>query len=126
MQYEIDLVEKNVRNDERIIAYMQKKGCYLDYDRKVSVNRTLKLEKGENESRLSQRLKLSCAESLSFGCVMIVVVSVVVTMNLMLLHRQNHHRHHCSHHHRQNRHLMNHRHAHPLIKMHEKSIVQWR
>ncbi len=49
---EIDLVEKNVRNDERIIAYMQKKGCYLDYDRKVSVNRTLKLEKGENESRL--------------------------------------------------------------------------
>ena len=31
---------------------MQKKGCYLDYDRKVSVNRTLKLEKGENESRL--------------------------------------------------------------------------
>ena len=25
----------------------------MDYDRKVSVNRTLKLEKGENESRLN-------------------------------------------------------------------------
>lgn len=50
---EINLIEKNIRNDERIIAYMQKKGCYLDYDRKVSVNRTLKLEKGENESRLN-------------------------------------------------------------------------
>lgn len=49
---EIDIVNKMIRNDERIIAYMQKKGCYLDYDRKVSVNRTLKLEKGENESRL--------------------------------------------------------------------------
>jgi hypothetical protein len=50
---EIDIVQKNLHNDERIIAYMQKKGCYLDYDRKVSVNRTLKLEKGENESRLN-------------------------------------------------------------------------
>ena len=50
---EIDIVQKNLRNDERIIDFMKKKGCYLNYDNRERLDRTFKLERYANESRLN-------------------------------------------------------------------------
>ena len=50
---EIDIVQKNLRNDERIIDFMKKKGCHLNYDNRERLDRTFKLERYANESRLN-------------------------------------------------------------------------
>ena len=50
---EIDIVQKNLRNDERIIDFMKKKGCHLDYDNRVRLEQTFRLERYETESRLN-------------------------------------------------------------------------
>ena len=50
---EIDIVNKMIRNDERIIAYMKKSGCHLNYDTRQKLNRTFSLERTSNEYRLN-------------------------------------------------------------------------
>ena len=50
---EIDIVQKNLRNDERIIDFMKKKGCHLNYDNRVRLEQTFRLERYETESRLN-------------------------------------------------------------------------
>jgi hypothetical protein len=50
---EIDIVQKNLCNDERIIDFMKKKGCHLNYDNRERLDRTFKLERYANESRLN-------------------------------------------------------------------------
>ncbi len=54
---EIDIVQKNLRNDERIIDFMKKKGCHLNYDNRERLDRTFKLERYANESRLNDLVK---------------------------------------------------------------------
>ena len=50
---EIDIVNKMIRNDERIIDYMKKSGCHLNYDNRVRLEQTFRLERYETESRLN-------------------------------------------------------------------------
>ncbi|WP_179995767.1 MULTISPECIES: hypothetical protein [unclassified Acinetobacter] len=50
---EIDIVNKMIRNDERIIDYMKKSGCHLNYDTRQKLNRTFSLERTSNEYRLN-------------------------------------------------------------------------
>ena len=42
-----------IRNDERIIDYMKKSGCHLNYDTRQKLNRTFSLERTSNEYRLN-------------------------------------------------------------------------
>ncbi|WP_333617004.1 hypothetical protein [Acinetobacter variabilis] len=50
---EIALVQKIIRNDERIVDYMKKKGCYLAWDDQQRLDRILSVEKSANEHRLN-------------------------------------------------------------------------
>ena len=50
---EIDIVNRMLRNDERIIDYMKKSGCHLNYDNRVRLEQTFRLERYETESRLN-------------------------------------------------------------------------
>ena len=54
---EIDIVNKMIRNDERIIDYMKKSGCHLNYDTRQKLNRTFSLERTSNEYRLNDLVK---------------------------------------------------------------------
>jgi hypothetical protein len=51
--YEIELLQRNIRNDERIIAYMKKQGCHLSRESEQRLDRVLSVEKSANESRLN-------------------------------------------------------------------------
>jgi len=52
--YEIELLQRNIRNDERIIEYMKEKlGCYLSLKEQQRLDRTLLGEKSANEYRLN-------------------------------------------------------------------------
>lgn len=46
---EIDIINKMIRNDERIIDYMKKSGCHLNYETRQKLNRTFSLERISNE-----------------------------------------------------------------------------
>lgn len=50
---EIDLVQKIIKNDERIIDYMKKNGCHLAWDDQQRLDRILFIEKSANEHRLN-------------------------------------------------------------------------
>ena len=50
---EINIVNSMIRNDERIIDYMKKSGCHLNYDTRQKLNRTFSLERTSNEYRLN-------------------------------------------------------------------------
>ena len=50
---EIDIVNKMIRNDERIVDYMKKQGCHLSWEDQQRLDRTLTAEKSANEYRLS-------------------------------------------------------------------------
>ena len=54
---EINIVNSMLRNDERIIDYMRKSGCHLNYDTKQKLNRTYSLERTSNENRLNHFVK---------------------------------------------------------------------
>ena len=54
---EIDIVNNMLRNDERIIDYMKKSGCHLNYDTRQKLNRTFSLERTSNENRLNHLVK---------------------------------------------------------------------
>ncbi len=54
---EIDIVKSMLRNDERIIDYMKKSGCHLNYDTRQKLNRTFSLERTSNENRLNHLVK---------------------------------------------------------------------
>ncbi|UNW08216.1 hypothetical protein MOV98_16970 (plasmid) [Acinetobacter variabilis] len=60
---EIDIINKMIRNDERIIDYMKKSGCHLNYDTRQKLNRTFSLERTSNEYHLNhldkKKMKLS-------------------------------------------------------------------
>jgi hypothetical protein len=49
---EIELLQKNIRNDERIIEYMKKSGGYLPRESQQRLDRMLSAEKSANENRL--------------------------------------------------------------------------
>ena len=50
---EIELVQKNIKNDERIVEYMKKKGSFLPWEAQKRLDRTLSVEKSANEHRLN-------------------------------------------------------------------------
>ncbi len=50
---EIELVQKNIKNDERIVEYMKKKGLFLPWEAQKRLDRTLSVEKSANEHRLN-------------------------------------------------------------------------
>lgn len=54
---EINIVNSMIRNDERIIDYMKKSGCHLNYDTRQKLNRTFSLERTSNEYRLNDLVK---------------------------------------------------------------------
>ncbi len=54
---EINIVNSMLRNDERIIDYMKKSGCHLNYDTRQKLDRTYSLERTSNENRLNHLVK---------------------------------------------------------------------
>lgn len=51
---EIELLQKNIRNDERIIEYMKKSGGYLPRESQQRLDWILSAEKSANEYRLDR------------------------------------------------------------------------